>query len=307
MRWFSLLTVCIVSLAAASAQAKDAAEGALPPTFANVKYGAYPADVLDLWTAPSNGPAPLIIFIHGGGFVGGDKSQVNHRAVAACRSLGVAFASVNYRFRQEAPIQDILRDAARAVQFLRYHAAEYGIDPARIACYGGSAGAGTSLWLATHDDLADPASPDPVLRQSTRLTAAACLNGQATYDLTQWSQVIGPVKDEWKHDPNEEASFYHFANKEALSSEAAKRVLADCDMLRWISKDDPPLFLACSLPDVEPAERNQYVHHPRHAKAVKARCDAVGEPCEFNAADRSGGEAGAVKFLLRHLRAASSP
>ena len=45
------------------------------------------------------------------------------------------------------------------------HSPEFNLDKARVAAMGGSAGAGTSLWLAFHDDLADPASPDPVLRE----------------------------------------------------------------------------------------------------------------------------------------------
>jgi hypothetical protein len=278
-----------------------AAAGEAPvPAHANLKYGPFERNVLDLWLTSTNRPSPLLVFIHGGGFVGGDKTKVSPRAVEASLAAGVAFASINYRFRESAPIQDILRDTARAVQFLRLHAREYGLDPQRVACYGGSAGAGSSLWIATRDDLADPKSDDPVLRQSSRLCAAACLNGQATYDLTQWDKLIGPFRAEWKQGPDEDAKFYHFSSQAELQAEASKRVLAECDMLRWITKDDPPLYLSCTVADVEPTERGQYVHHPRHAKAVKAQCDKVGEPCEISLAS-GGGEEAAMKFLLNHL------
>jgi acetyl esterase/lipase len=270
------------------------------PTHPNVKYGPFDKNVLDLWIAPSNRPSPLIIFIHGGGFVGGDKSQIHARAIDTCLAAGAAYASINYRFREAAPLQDILRDAARALQFLRLHAQEYGIDPARIACYGGSAGAGTSLWLATRDDLADPKNADPVLRQSTRICAAACLNGQATYDLTKWDALVGPFRTEWKSDPDEDIKLYHFSSRDDLASETGKKVLEECDMLHWISKDDPPLFLSCTVADVEPTERGQYVHHPRHAKAVKAQCAQAGEPCEIALAPGNGEEA-ALTFLLKHV------
>lgn len=289
--------------AKASGRSGSAPASGMPaPTQRNVRYGLYEADVLDLWTAPSNAPAPLVVYIHGGGFVSGDKTKISPALVASCRESGAAFASINYRFRQEAPVQDILRDAARAIQFLRCHAAEYGIDPTRIACMGGSAGAGTSLWLAAHDDLADPASADPVLRQSSRVAAAACVNTQATYDITQWDRIVGPFRDEWKSGPDEEVLFYHFANRDELTSEKGKRVLADCDMLRWLSKDDPPIFVACAFSDAEPTQRNQYVHHPRHAKAVKARCDEVGVPCEYKQGGASGDRA-ALQFLLDHVAA----
>ncbi len=283
-----------------AARRPAAAEKALVPTHSNLKYGPFEKNVLDLWVSPSNRPSPLVVFIHGGGFVGGDKSGIHPQSVKDCLAAGAAYATINYRFREQAPIQDILRDAARAVQFLRFHASEYGLDPRRIACYGGSAGAGTSLWLATRDDLADPQSGDPVLRQSTRISAAACLNGQATYDLTQWDKLIGPFRAEWKKDANEDAMLYHFSSPADLTTEAGKRVLAECDMLRWISKDDPPIFMSCNMPDGEPENRGQYVHHPRHAKAVKARCDEVGEPCEI-ALSSGGGEEAALKFLLKNL------
>ena len=93
---------------------------------------------------------------------------------------------------------------------------------------------------------------------------------------------------------------YHFSRPTDLKTEAGKRVLAECDMLRWISKDDPPIFMSCNMPDGKPENRGQYVHHPRHAKAVKARCDEVGEPCEI-ALSSGGGEEAALKFLLKNL------
>jgi len=290
-----------------SERASASVGGVAVPTRADAKYGPYPQNTLDFWAAPSNAPAPLVVFVHGGGFTGGDKAKVNPQAVARCRERGAAFASINYRFLPDAPVQDILRDVARAIQFLRCHAAEYGIDPARIACCGDSAGAGTSLWLATHDDLADPDSPDPVLRQSSRIAAAACVNTQATYDLTQWDRIVGPYRAEWKSEPDEDIHFYHFVDRNDLTSESSKRVLADCDMLRWISKDDPPIFLFCSMPDADPVQRGQYVHHPRHSKAVKARCDEAGVPCEYKQGGKGDGDGAALWFLLQRLQTKRFP
>ena len=174
-----------------SAVTKKARRGSGPdikPDHADVSYGSHPNNKLDLWLAKSDKPTPLVVFIHGGGFVGGDKSSANGEALKQCLDAGVSFASINYRFRTEASINVVLRDTARAIQFLRYKKEEFNLDPTRVATYGGSAGAGTSLWLAFRDDLADPKSDDPVLRESTRLTAAASSAGQATYDITQMAR-----------------------------------------------------------------------------------------------------------------------
>ncbi|MCM8813930.1 MAG: carboxylating nicotinate-nucleotide diphosphorylase, partial [Candidatus Omnitrophica bacterium] len=85
-------------------------------------------------------------------------------------------------------------DSARALQFLRLNAARYGIDPARVGAFGSSAGSGISQWLAFRDDLADPKSPLPMLRQSTRLQAVAPYNAQASYDLRYISKLMGSDK-----------------------------------------------------------------------------------------------------------------
>jgi len=282
--------------------------GARPaPTQSNVPYGPHERNVLDLWLAKSAAPTPLVVYIHGGGFVNGDKSGANPDAIRRCLDAGVSFMSINYRFRQHAAIQDILRDAARAIQFVRWRAAEYNIDPQRIASFGGSAGAGTSLWLAVHDDLADPDNPDPVLRQSSRLAAAGCLNGQATYDMTEWERIVGEFKSEWTRNETEDLQFYRFQSRDDYQTPEGKKILADCSMLGQITKDDPPIVMTCSMPDGEAQTRGQLVHHPRHAKAVRQRCEEVGVKCEIHlqedGADRNAANRIVVDFLLRQLGA----
>jgi acetyl esterase/lipase len=83
-----------------------------------------------------------------------------------------------------------LTDGRRAVQFMRLHADQFNIDPDRIILSGSSAGAGLSLLIAFQDDAALPNDPDPVLRQSTRVSGAAVWETQATYDLERWSTDV---------------------------------------------------------------------------------------------------------------------
>src|SRR5947209_6766261 len=174
----------LTALATVVGAAAPAAAAPPTPTWENVRYGPHRGNVLDFWQAPSARPAPLVVFIHGGGFVGGDKVKARESPVLRqCLDRGVHFAAINYRFRTEVPIQDVLRDCARAVQFLRSKAADWNVDKDRVAAYGGSAGAGASLWLAFHDDLADPRSADPVLRESSRLRAAGATATQFSYDV----------------------------------------------------------------------------------------------------------------------------
>ncbi|MBM4018709.1 MAG: esterase [Planctomycetes bacterium] len=271
------------------------------PAFADVRYGPHECNVLDFWKSSSDSPAPVVVFIHGGGFVGGDKSSVRGSPVLkACLDGGAAFAAINYRFRKDAPIQDILRDAARAVQFIRSRAPEWKVDKARIACYGGSAGAGTSLWLAAHDDLADPSSADPVLRESSRISAAGCLGTQATYNLPRWESFLGQARPEWLDSADESPAFYHLKSKADFETPEGKRILADCDMLALLSRGDPPVFVSNPQPDEPPTNRGHYLHHPAHAREIKKRCDEVGVECVLVSPGQAGGDR-LPEFLLKHL------
>src|SRR5947208_1724873 len=157
-----MITVCAaVFLLGSSAGAQQPKARSLPaPDVSNAAYGPHERNVLDLWKAKSDRPTPLVVFIHGGGFRQGDKSQLAPGLLARCREAGISVAAINYRLSNQAPFPAPMLDGARAVQYLRSRASEWNLDPKRVAATGGSAGAGISLWLAFHDDLADSLSSD---------------------------------------------------------------------------------------------------------------------------------------------------
>lgn len=273
------------------------------PNRADVAYGPHQRNVLDFWKAEGEGVRPLVVFIHGGGFTSGDKSK--WRGAGEMQRLlesGVSCAAINYRFRRDAPIQEILRDAARAVQFLRNRAGEWQIDTEKFAGWGGSAGAGTALWLASRDDLADPKASDPVLRESSRLQAVVLHSTQATYDLTRWESFLGPSDPAWWNSPDEMARFYHFDKMADLVKPEAAPILRECDMLGWITPDDAPVYVSNRLADGPSRNREHYLHHPAHAREIEKVCEEAGILCL-----RVGAEAGAkplmdpVEFVLAEL------
>ncbi|MBX7206990.1 MAG: alpha/beta hydrolase [Verrucomicrobiaceae bacterium] len=279
--------------------------GGPAPTFADVAYGPHERNKLDFWKAKADKPAPVVVFIHGGGFVAGDKSR--WQGTPELKQLldkGVSCAAINYRYLTQAPVQDILHDAAHAVQFVRSKGSEWNIDKTRIAAQGGSAGAGTSLWLATRDDLADATASDPVLRESSRVCAAVINSTQATYDLTRWESFLGPANPAWFKSPDEGALFYGFKKLDDLQTQAAKVVLHECDMLSWISKEDAPILCTTGQPDGPIQNRGQWLHHPKHAREVKKCCDACAVECTIIADGAAKGENPALHFLLTHLQAA---
>jgi len=276
----------------------------LKPTHADVAYDLHERNRLDFWQADGEGARPLVIFIHGGGFRGGDKSKWHDDGnVRRLLDEGISCAAINYRFRHQAPIQDILLDAAHAVQFLRGKSNDWKLDPSRFAAWGGSAGAGTSLWLGCRDDLADPQSDDRLRQLSSRVQAVVLMATQATYDLTRWEAFLGPARDEWRKSEDDPASFYHLTSADDLTSQSGRAILRECDMLSWIDAEDAPVFVSNPLPDTPPTSRNQYLHHPAHAREIEKACNACGVPCYWQQSVDRGEFSDPVAFLTTVLKA----
>ena len=153
-----------------------------PPTIEKVQYGPFEQNDLDLYIAKSDKPTPLVLHFFGGAWVVGNKNAISPFLLDACAEAGITVASINYRYSTQAIYPGPFLDGARALQFLRLHAKEYNLNPAAVASTGGSAGADISLWLGFHDDLADPASDDPVKRQSTRISCVGAGSAQTVFD-----------------------------------------------------------------------------------------------------------------------------
>jgi acetyl esterase len=147
----------------------------------DVVYGKTCPDIqrLDAYLVKSVQPTPVLIEIHGGGWRRGSKSQFVYQGnlIEAVLAAGISVVSIDYRLTPEHQLPAQMEDVVRAVQFVRSRATDWNIDPNRIAAIGGSAGAHLSAWVGLHDDLAQPDSPDPIERLSSRLTCFVALSG----------------------------------------------------------------------------------------------------------------------------------
>lgn len=294
--------------------AQGAAAKISPPTQADVSYGPDKRQVLDFWRVSGEKPTALVVYIHGGGFVSGDKSAIRSmKLVQQCLGAGVSVASINYRYLSPTvPLQDVLRDTARAVQFLRAHAREFNIDKSRLAACGHSAGAGSSLWLAFHDDLIDPQSADPVLRESSRLAAAVSWDGQFTYDLPGWANYFGEDNRQKFGGIYNSPGIYGLATLEELDGPEGRRRRSACDFYAMISPDDPPVYLGSGLPSAEITDVNHYLHNPRHSQLVYDRCreqgvTAVAKIPALKILPSPNDPPYGESFLLKHLSAKPTP
>jgi len=247
----------------------------LIPDVKDEPYGPHVRNTFDLWLVEDPPPAPLLLWIHGGGFARGDKSGFSTQMKDACLDAGIAFGAVNYRFSTTAPYPAPMHDCARAVQTIRHNAARWNLDPTRLAATGGSAGAGISLWLAFHPDLADPDSPDPVARQSTRTSAAIATNAQCSYDPRFVRELVpGNAYDEVHLKllvgMPEDTDWDVTEVDERLDA-----LLTDCASITHLGPDSPPVFVMHSIANEKPGD----IHHPNFGRHLKAEMDKLGIEC----------------------------
>ena len=256
----------------------------ISPTFANVKYGPHERNVLDFWQARSEQPAPVLVSIHGGGFEGGNKS-VQPQILKGCLDSGISVAAITYRYSTQAIAPAPFLDGARAVQFIRTKAQDWNIDPSRIAATGGSAGAGISLWLGFHKDLADLTSDDPIMRQSTRLSCMMVFEGQTSYD-PRFIRDLFPGKNIYRNGALQKLFDYDRDKLDELPAEKYK-LFEEVSPITHLTKDAPPVLLFYTNPiDAEITGPGIGIHHPLFGKALKEKMDSLGLSCQVVAAGK---------------------
>jgi acetyl esterase/lipase len=145
-RFAVLVFLCVAALAQSPAPLPDGVEER-----ADVVYATYGSRQMhmDLYLPTrGQGPFPAVVYIHGGGWRGGNRSQFGRQA-AYMAAHGFTGVCIEYRFSGEAKYPAAFDDAVAAVRWVRDHAAEYRIDPKRIGIAGGSSGGHLAALLGT--------------------------------------------------------------------------------------------------------------------------------------------------------------
>lgn len=204
---------------------------------ADVTYSVLPGYrplILDLYLPPGDAARPLVLFIHGGGWVGGNTRHSGALAdfpktLARLAAEGFVVASVEYRLSGEAPFPAALQDVRAALRYLKSNANKYRIDADKVALWGGSAGGHLAALAALS---CGDASLDPPPGQAKPAPGSECVQGAAI-----WYGV------------------FDFAPILARSGEAAENAFLECkdpcpaDKVRraspvsYISAGDPPFLL----------------------------------------------------------------
>jgi len=282
------------------------------PDLRDLRYGPHFRQTLDLYKAKSATPTPLVIWLHGGGWLAGDKSRVS--AHPGFLANGISVALVNYRYcgqdHLEPPVAAPLLDVARAIQFLRSKAKELNIDKERISVTGGSAGGCSSLWVAFHKDLADPASDDPVARESTRLLCVGAKIPQTSLDpkqMEEWLPGItyGPHAFGMSRKPGQtpQMLFQEFIDRR--DEWLAKGYIQEFSPWALLTRDAPPTFLECQGPlDPKPGDTGDWqTHSPRFGYQLKKKMDELGVECHLTYEGVSDASySGIVDFFIKKLK-----
>ncbi|MFC1966339.1 alpha/beta hydrolase fold domain-containing protein [Chloroflexota bacterium] len=198
----------------------------------DVEYGRA-SDIpllLDIHTpgTPIATPMPAIIFIHGGGWDSGDKSEkpcvikFSHLA-----THGFFVASINYRLSGEAPFPAAVEDSKCAIRWLRANADKYNVDPQRIGVAGYSAGGHLAMMVGLVDETAGLEGNGGWGEFSSRVQAVCSYYGPSDFVSTYYEKGSRPSNIKFLGGTMEEKP----------------EIYKTASPINYVTKDDPPLLL----------------------------------------------------------------
>lgn len=191
---------------------------------------------LDITVPPARTPRPALVYIHGGGWMNGDKNS--YRRLCACYALaGYLTFNINYRLTPRYMFPSQLQDVAAALNWVYRNAERYGGDPSRIFLAGDSAGAHLSSWYAAalnDDALPEAAGIDSMI---PRASLKGLLLYYGAYDMDAMLETGFPFMKTFY-----EAMF-------GREREASRQRAAICSPRRHLNAAYPPSFITCGGSD----------------------------------------------------------
>jgi acetyl esterase/lipase len=207
-------------------------------------------------------PLPVIVWIHGGGWQGGDKGE--------CPALwlvekGYAAVSISYRFTDQAHFPAQIHDCKSAIRWIRANAAKYGLDPERIGVWGSSAGGHLAALLGASGDVKELEGSGANAEQSSRVQAVCDFFGPTDFlKLRAHPEEVEPelqsVVTGLLGGPIEE-------NKERA---------AQASPVTYVSKDDPPFLIMHGSDDrIVPVSQSQSLYDALKKAGVEVTLHVV--------------------------------
>ena len=251
---------------------------------------------LDLGVPEGDGPFPLIVFIHGGGWQAGGRKDV-HGAAKEAVKRGYAAAAVSYRFTPKYPWPAQLDDVRAAVRWLRSSAAKNRIDARRVAAVGWSAGGHLSLMLGvtSSESSTEKASRDAPNSAPDNAPVDAVVNYFGPTDMT--TDVFNDFVDKL------------FVDLAGGTRETKASVYKDFSPVAFVSSGDAPVLTFQGTTDVlVPVDQARILHKALDAAHVPNRLEILeGQGHGWGGADLERTTQQAFEFLDSQLKGSSLP
>ena len=231
------------------------------------------------------GPFPTVVFVHGGGWAGGDKADINNEEIQMNQlrdvllEHGYAIAAVNYRLTPTGTFPEPMQDIAAATRYLKSHAGQFGLDPNRFVLGGDSAGAHLATMVAMTSDKPDLQGSIGVTETDTKVKAIVDYYG--IYDLTKRTedQHSGPCQ---RAKPGAESSHGRLIGADPDSPEG-EPIAAKASPITYVNSSTPPVLLFYGSQDCTTP--------PAQAERFEAALKAAGVPTEMTKIDAAHADA----------------
>jgi acetyl esterase len=223
----------------------------------DVVYGSPQGELLrfDAYLQPGEGPHPAVVHVHGGGFVTGNKRPCPSYILEPYLGNSYCVFAVNYRLAPHHPFPAATEDVAAAIAFLKQHAAQWKIDPARIVLTGESAGGLISALVgATLTSANQVAAVIPVCGEvdlELRVSENPCFMDGKAFPLPPGGCISKGL-----------AAFLGFSD---LASDAQRRTLRAASTVTHVRRNMPPYLLVHGTRDFGvPYEQSVSLHQTMH-------------------------------------------
>ncbi|MEW4491025.1 alpha/beta fold hydrolase [Thalassoglobus sp. JC818] len=211
-------------------------------------------------------PAPVFVWVHGGGWKGGTKEGGVGQVIPLVRK-GFVGATIEYRLTGEAPFPAQIEDCKCAIRYLRAHAEQYNIDPERIAVGGSSAGGHLVALMGTSGDVPELEGDGGWPNESSRVQAVVDL-----YGPTDFKQFVTAKGYEKHNDDGSPESLLLGGGEVLPQTEKIRRV----NPITYIDENDPPFLIIHGTNDrTVPLNQSETLHAALQGANVPSKLHVI--------------------------------